>query len=46
VQYADGTTEDVVIRVADAVVEAPITLKGPARRLTVRNDITPVEIVR
>jgi hypothetical protein len=46
VQYADGTTEDVVVKVHDAVVDAPIKLKGPARRLTMRDDITPVEIVR
>jgi hypothetical protein len=46
VQYADGTTDEVVLRVHEAVHESQIALKGPARRLSVRDDLAPIEIVR
>jgi hypothetical protein len=46
VQYADGTIDDVVLKVHEAVHETQIKLKGPARRLTARDDLAPIEIVR
>jgi aminopeptidase N len=46
IQYGDGTTDEVLLKVHDAVHESQIPLKGPARRLSVRDDLTIVEIVR
>ena len=46
VQYADGTTDDVVLKVHEAVHEQRIPLKGAVRRISVRDDIAPVDIVR
>jgi len=40
VEYADGRTEDIAIAVTEAVVERRIPLKGKARRVTVRDDLT------
>ena len=46
VQYADGTGEDVVLKVHEATHEAQIKLKGPTRRISLRDDLAPIEIVR
>ena len=40
VEYADGRTEDVTLRLHDAVVDTQIPLRGPARRLTTRDERT------
>ena len=46
VQYGDGTTDEVLVKVQDAVHESQIPLKGPARRISVRDDLALIEIVR
>ena len=46
VQYADNTTEAITVPVTEATVEHPITLKGVARRIYARDELTFVEIVR
>ena len=45
-QYADGTTDDVVVKVHEAVHEQRIPLKGAVRRISARDDIVPVDILR
>jgi hypothetical protein len=46
VQYADGTTEDVLIKVQEAVHEQRLSLKGAVRRIAPVEQIVPVEIIR
>ena len=46
VQYADGTTEEVLLKIMDAVVEERIPLKGAVRRISVRQELARVEIAR
>jgi hypothetical protein len=46
VQYADGTSEEVLIKVTEATVEQRIPLKSPVRRIAVDDDLTLVQIVR
>ena len=40
VAYADGRTEEITIPVTEALVDRRIALKSPARRVTVRDDLT------
>jgi hypothetical protein len=40
VEYADGRTEEITIPVTEALVDRRIALKSPARRVTVRDDLT------
>jgi len=46
VQYADGATDEVLLKVTDAVVEERIPLKGAVRRISAREDLALVEMVR
>jgi hypothetical protein len=46
VQYADGTSEEVLVKVTQPVVEQRIPLKGPVRRLSARDELSLVQIVR
>ena len=44
IQYVDGRTEEVTLKVTDRVVEATVT--GRIRRVTVRDSLSVYEIVR
>jgi hypothetical protein len=46
VQYADGTTEERLVKVTDSAVEERIPLKGAIRRISPREELALVEIVR
>ncbi len=46
VQYADGSSAEVLIKVTEPVVEERIPLKSPLRRITPRTDTVLVDIVR
>ncbi len=46
VQYSDNTTDEIVLKVHDQTHEAPVQLKGPVRRISVRDDLALFEIVR
>jgi hypothetical protein len=43
IQYADGTSEDVVVPVTQAVVEHILPAAKPIRRISVREDLTLAE---
>jgi len=45
-QYTDGTSEDVILKVLDQVVEERIPTRAPLRRAVVRDDLTLATIVR
>ncbi len=46
VQYTDGTTDEVLLKVTGVVVEERIPLKSAVRRISARDDLALVEIVR
>jgi aminopeptidase N len=46
VQYADNTSEEIMVPVTEATLDHKIVLKSPARRIFARDELTLVEIVR
>jgi aminopeptidase N len=46
VQYADGRNEEVTIKVREATVEQAVALKGPVRRIVVKDELSLYELVR
>jgi len=45
-QYTDGSSEEVTLKVTDHVVEERLPIRAPLRRVTVRDDLTLATIVR
>jgi aminopeptidase N len=46
IQYDDGSTEDVLLAVTDAVVERQIPLRRPVKRIAPREEVTLAEFVK
>ena len=46
VQYTDGRSEDLTLKITEPVVETRLTTKGSVRRVVAKDELSLFEIVR